>query len=132
MRRTAKIALSVNIFLCLSASSSFADQIDGTWCSPTGESMTIKGEQVVTPGGNAITGRYTRHHFDYEVPGSEKNAGDVVSADQINDENIQVKILRGAERIREKSVIWQRCDVVSQLFAVGTRWALLWLPSDAR
>ncbi len=90
-----------------------ADQIDGTWCSPAGESMTIQGPRVVTPGGNTIEGRYTRHHFDYTVPAGEKHAGDAVSADQLNDETIRVTMLRGPDRVRDEPVIWNRCDVVS-------------------
>jgi hypothetical protein len=91
-----------------------ADRIDGAWCSPSGESMTIEGSQAITPGRKSVTGNYTRHHFDYVIPQEEKDAGEIISADQIDDKNIQVRVLRGPDqKTSEPDKIWQRCDVIS-------------------
>ena len=75
--------------------------------------MTINGSQVVTPGGKTIIGRYTRHHFDYVIPQGEENAGNRVSADQIDDQNIQVTEGRHTADPPNAHVIWKRCEVVS-------------------
>lgn len=90
-----------------------ADQIDGTWCSPSGTSMTIEGPQIVTPGGKAITGRYNRHHVDYEVPEGEADAGSRVSADQLNDDEIRVIVLGKDPAANKPSEIWTKCQVTS-------------------
>jgi hypothetical protein len=90
-----------------------ADQIDGTWCSPSGGSMTIEGSRIVTPGGHVVTGRYNRHHVDYEVPEGETNAGNRVSADQLNDEEIRVNIIGKNPSANDPSKIWTKCQVTS-------------------
>jgi len=90
-----------------------ADQIDGTWCSPAGNSMTIEGSRVVTPGGQVITGRYNRHHVDYEVPKGETNAGSRVSAEQLNDDEIRVIVLGEDPSANQPSEIWTKCQVTS-------------------
>lgn len=97
--------------LIFSTSIAHADQIDGTWCSPKGESMTIEGSNVVTPGGNKITANYDRHHVDYALPEGEENAGARLSADQLNDDNISVTLIRGGTA--GAAVVWKRCEVVS-------------------
>jgi hypothetical protein len=90
-----------------------ADQIDGTWCSPSGDSMTIEGARIVTPGGNVVTGRYNRHHVDYEVPQGETDAGNRVSADQLNDEQIRVIVMGKDPAANAPSEIWTKCQVTS-------------------
>src|ERR1700687_2609510 len=56
-----------------------ADAIDGDWCSTDGLRMSIRAENITTPGGNHIQGNYSRHAVDYVVPAGEKGSGDVVS-----------------------------------------------------
>ena len=56
-----------------------ADAIDGDWCSTDGMRMSIRGEQITTPGGKRIQGNYSRHAFDYVVPDGENGSGDVVN-----------------------------------------------------
>jgi hypothetical protein len=58
---------------------SHADAIDGDWCSTDGKRMSIRAEQITTPGGRQIQGNYSRHAFDYVVPPGEDGAGDIVS-----------------------------------------------------
>ncbi len=90
-----------------------ADQIDGTWCSPSGDSMTIEGARIVTPGGNVVTGTYNRHHVDYEVPPGEAEAGNRVSADQLNDEQIRVIVIGKDPAANAPSEVWTKCQVTS-------------------
>jgi hypothetical protein len=56
-----------------------ADAIDGDWCSTDGKRMSIRAEQITTPGGKQISGNYSRHAFDYVVPAGEEGAGDFVN-----------------------------------------------------
>lgn len=91
----------------------FADQIDGTWCSLSGKSMTINGSEVTTPAGNTLTGQYTRHAFAYEIPEGEPEAGGRVWANQLNDHNISVTVTKTAERKDGVTENWTRCETVS-------------------
>lgn len=90
-----------------------ADQIDGTWCSPAGRSMTIEGSRIVTPGGQSVTGRYNRHHVDYEIPDGEPGAGSRVNADQLNDDEIRVIVPGGDPSASQAGEIWTKCQVTS-------------------
>ena len=113
MNRLAKIAGLAAIALAISSGIAHADQIDGTWCSPTGESITIEGPQAVIPSGNMIDGNYDRHHFDYVIPEGDVDAGAKVMADQIDDNTIRVA---HSDRVQENtgaSEIWIRCNVTS-------------------
>ena len=56
-----------------------ADVIDGDWCNAEGKQMTIRGPEIVTPGGKQARGDYTRHSFSYVVPAGEAGAGETVS-----------------------------------------------------
>jgi hypothetical protein len=38
-----------------------ADAIDGDWCREDGKRMSIRGPDIVTPGGKAMRGDYSRH-----------------------------------------------------------------------
>jgi hypothetical protein len=64
---------------CLLATGARADAIDGDWCRADGKRMTIRGPDIVTPGGNRIQGDYTRHSFSYVVPAGEAGAGETMS-----------------------------------------------------
>jgi len=63
----------------LQADVAHADAIDGDWCSTDGKRMSIRAEQITTPGGKQIQGNYSRHAFDYVVPAGEDGSGDVVN-----------------------------------------------------
>lgn len=97
----------------VSAGSAFADQIDGSWCAPTGESMTIEGPTVITPGGRTLSGRYDRHNFSYDIPDGETNAGGRMDANQLDDQHIRVTIAPPAQTEPAPHAIWTRCEVIS-------------------
>jgi hypothetical protein len=65
--------------LCFGAMPARADAIDGDWCQADGRHMTIRGPDIVTPGGTKMRGEYTRHSFSYVVPAGEPGAGETVS-----------------------------------------------------
>jgi hypothetical protein len=66
------------ILLLLSTTAARADVIDGDWCLGI-KSMSIRGPDIVTPGGQRTKGDYTRHSFDYTIPAGEPGAGEVVA-----------------------------------------------------
>jgi hypothetical protein len=61
------------------STSAFADAIDGDWCHESGKRMSIRGPEIVTPGGKQTTGDYSRHFFSYVIPAGEAGAGATVS-----------------------------------------------------
>ena len=65
-------------FLAL-ASPALADAIDGDWCNATGKRMSIRGPDILTPGGTKMKGDYTRHFFAYVIPPGEAGAGKKVA-----------------------------------------------------
>ena len=87
----------------------FADQINGNWCSPSGQTLSINGADVITPAGNHVSANHDRHHIDYLIPAGEPNAGKQFSADQLSDEEISVKIVNGKAPAESKSEIWTPC-----------------------
>jgi len=65
--------------LAASIGAARADVIDGNWCNADGRRLTIRGPQIVTPGGTTMHGDYTRHSFVYVVPTGEPDSGETVS-----------------------------------------------------
>ena len=82
----------------------FADAIDGDWCRLDGKHMTIRGPAIVTPGGQQISGNYTRHFFSYVVPSGETGEGAAVEIRLLN-ENLAHERRAGDTAVHE----WQRC-----------------------
>jgi hypothetical protein len=80
MRRPSFLALFAAAALAaMAAAPARADAIDGDWCKADGKRMKIRGPAMVTPGGKAISGDYTRHSFVYVVPTGEPGEGETVS-----------------------------------------------------
>ena len=71
------IALSFAALL-LAAGAAHADAIDGDWCRADGKRISIRGPEIVTPGGQRIQGLYARHYFEYVIPAGEAGANDKV------------------------------------------------------
>ena len=107
------LRLAAFVVLFTAAQPALADQINGNWCSPDGQSMTVDGPRVVTPGGHTVTANYDRHHVDYRIPEGEPSSGDRFSADQLNHEQISVSIIRASDGQAGKAVIWTPCKPIS-------------------
>ncbi len=76
--RNLKITFATLGFI-LFAVPALADAIDGDWChQPSGRRISIRGPQIVTPGGKHMEGDYSRHWFNYVVPAPEPGAGQTV------------------------------------------------------
>ena len=54
--------------LAMLAGPAVADVIDGNWCHSDGRRFTIRGPEIVTPGGKRMEGNYSRHWFSYTAP----------------------------------------------------------------
>ena len=64
--------------LLLSATVARADAIDGDRCLGA-KTMSIRGPDIVTPGGQRTKGDYTRHSFSYTIPAGEPGTGEIVA-----------------------------------------------------
>jgi hypothetical protein len=87
------------------ASPAFADAIDGDWCSTAARRhLSIEGPRIVTPGGRALQGDYSRHGFVYTAPAGEAEAGRRVDLRLINDRTMSFRPEGAAS-----DEIWNRC-----------------------
>lgn len=100
----AALAVAVLAALGVAPGSARADAIDGRWCHGDGRSFSIEGPQIVTPGGQAITGDYDRHAFAYVVPPREPGAGGQVSMNLLDDDHVSVRAGDGEAKV------WRRCS----------------------
>ena len=92
--------------LALAAGGAWADAIDGNWCASDGKVMSIEGPRIMTPGGTAATGDYSRHAFAYTVPAPDSGAGNEVRLELVDEDTVRVVAGPPPE-------IWRRCDVTS-------------------
>ncbi len=91
-----------------------ADSIDGEWCSAAGKHLSIKGNDIVTPGGHLVHGTYDRHAFTYAVPAGEPGAGWTVFMRLVNERTVHVTSAPGTTPAAGSAVeTWLRCDVTS-------------------
>ena len=92
--------------LAMLASPAFADAIDGNWCHSDGRRFTIRGPEIVTPGGKRMEGNYSRHWFTYTAPAPEPGAGQTIFM-ALADEN--TVYLRLGEQTATPET-WVRCS----------------------
>jgi hypothetical protein len=79
-KRTAWLYAAAGLaFMTFAAAPARADVIDGDWCRADGKTISIRGPQIVTPGGRTTRGDYTRHSFVYVIPAGETGEGETVS-----------------------------------------------------
>ena len=92
--------------LMLLAAPAFADAIDGDWCHKDGRRFSIRGPQLVTPGGKKMEGDYSRHWFSYVVPAPEPGSGQTVFMRLLNENTVQTRL--GDENAATAET-WIRC-----------------------
>jgi hypothetical protein len=92
--------------LTLIAGGARADAIDGDWCRADGKRMSIRGPEIVTPGGQQTRGDYDRHHFSYVVPAGEAGAGEAVAITLLSEYLAHARQGSDAAPIQE----WRRCQ----------------------
>ncbi len=92
--------------LALLAGPALADAIDGNWCHTDGRRFTIRGPEIVTPGGKRMEGNYSRHWFSYVAPAPEPGAGQTIFMTLADENTVYLR------RVRQPSAqeIWVRCS----------------------
>jgi hypothetical protein len=83
-----------------------ADAIDGDWCRADGKRMSIRGPQIITPGGKETQGDYSRHFFSYVIPAGEPGAGATVSITLLGEYLAHARESSADAPIQE----WRRCQ----------------------
>lgn len=92
------------LIMGFSATSAWADRIDGEWCHPEdGRHLEIDGSSIITPSGTATEGEYDRHNFSYVSPPSDPDAGTTIAMRQLNDDLMLMTVGGAAEEE------WRRC-----------------------
>ncbi|HEY7458329.1 MAG TPA: hypothetical protein VH765_06215 [Xanthobacteraceae bacterium] len=99
-------ALAGGFVLALLTFPAAADAIDGNWCSPKGRTLSIRGPQIVTPGGNTIEGKYDRHYFSYTIPAAEPGSGRTVNMTLLGENTVRIEADAANGAPME---IWNRC-----------------------
>ncbi|MBI1778318.1 MAG: hypothetical protein HYR63_23515 [Proteobacteria bacterium] len=97
----------VAVVVTFAAGSAWADVIDGEWCYATNRHLMIKGPSIVTPGGNQLSGNYTRHSFSYVVPASEPGAGQTVNMTLVNEDTVNLRM--DTAGTQGPIQVWRRC-----------------------
>lgn len=85
-----------------------ADAIDGNWCHPDGRRLSIRGPEIITPGGAKLEGQYGRHDFSYTAPGSEPAAGQTIFMLLVNENTVRLKA-GSAPSSSDPVEVWTRC-----------------------
>ena len=95
--------------VCLSAVAdpALADAIDGNWCHTDGRRFSIRGPEIVTPGGKRMEGNYSRHWFSYTVPTPEPGAGQTVFMALANENTVYLRL--GEAAADKPQETWVRC-----------------------
>lgn len=113
------LGTALGLGVMLSTGGAWADAIDGDWCaSNDARHMSIKGPEIVTPGGTRMQGNYTRHSFLYVVPPAEPGAGQTVAMILVNEETVNLRQAASAAEAAQAPVqIWHRC--AARISAIG-------------
>jgi hypothetical protein len=83
-----------------------ADAIDGNWCHSDGRHFSIRGADIVTPGGKEMQGNYARHSFSYVSPAPERGAGAAIMMLLVNENTVHLRY--GDEASAPE--VWLRCS----------------------
>jgi hypothetical protein len=105
--RSLKIA-GAALCLVLLAAPALADAIDGDWChQASGRRLSIRGPQIVTPGGKQMEGDYSRHWFNYVAPAPEPGAGKTVYMQLLDEDTVQLRL---GDASAANPETWIRCS----------------------
>jgi len=104
MRRLVK-KVALSIFLAGLAVPAHADAIDGHWCHKDGRRFSIRGPEIITPGGKTMEGNYSRHCFSSVVPMLEPSSGQINIMTLLNENTVQTRV--GETSTAQE--IWIRC-----------------------
>lgn len=99
------LAGSACLAFIMMVTSAHADAIDGDWCHSAGKRMSIRGPEIVTPGGKQTRGDYSRHAFSYVIPDGEAGAGATVSITLLGEYLAHARV--GSDPAIQE---WRRCQ----------------------
>jgi len=88
------------------AGPAFADAIDGNWCHSDGRRFTIRGPEIITPGGKRMEGNYSRHWFSYTAPAPEPGAGATIFMNLADENTVHLRYGEAAAAPET----WVRCS----------------------
>jgi hypothetical protein len=92
--------------LALLSGPALADAIDGNWCHSDGRRFTIRGPEIVTPGGKRMEGNYSRHWFSYAPPAPEPGAGQMIFMTLADENTVHLRV--GEQTATPET--WVRCS----------------------
>jgi hypothetical protein len=96
------------VALTLIAAPAFADAIDGDWCYLSdGRRFSIRGPDIVTPGGAHLQGDYSRHAYSYPAPANERGGGKTIFMTLLDENTVH---LRYGEAFAGDPETWIRCS----------------------
>lgn len=87
-----RLTMALALALSAVATAALADAIDGNWCHNDGRRFSIRGPEIVTPGGKQMAGQYSRHFFNYTVPVPEPGAGQVIEMTLLNENTVNLRL----------------------------------------
>ncbi len=102
-----KIAVSA-LGLTMLTGPAYADAIDGNWCHNDGRRFSIRGPEIITPGGKRLEGNYSRHGFSYLAPPAEANAGLAIVMTLANENTVYLRYGEAAASGAQET--WVRCS----------------------
>jgi len=112
------MTIAAALGFALIAAPAFADAIDGDWChAPDGRRFSIRGPDIVTPGGARLKGDYSRHAFSYAVPAPEPGTGKTVFMTLLDENTVHLRL---GEAIAANPETWIRCSPTTSALAFPT------------
>jgi hypothetical protein len=100
--------LMATLALTAMAAPAFADAIDGNWCHNDGRRFSIRGPEIVTPGGKQMEGNYSRHAFSYQAPANERGGGQAINMTLANENTVYLRYGESAAAAAQET--WLRCS----------------------
>jgi len=92
--------------VAIAATPARADAIDGDWCHSDGRHFSIRGPDIVTPGGARLQGEYARHGFSYRPSAPERGAGGTVAMRLVNENTVHLRYGDAGDAPE----VWLRCS----------------------
>ncbi len=106
--RVIGLVSSCAFLLIIVVGAAHADGLDGIWCSPDGQRLTVDGLGVITPGGQRTTGVYGTVDFSFPVPENERDAGAVIWMKLVDENTARVRTVSKQQREPPPHGLWQR------------------------